>query len=96
MVITDWIEKNQYEIETWEADTKYNFDMCLEAERVSTGLQEVRKFLDMNHMSHVRNPELTDERKARLRKHLPENLVVRDEFEWNCYYNIFRKRLENE
>ncbi len=96
VVITDWIEKNQYEIETWEADKRYNFDMCLEAERVSTGLQEVRKFLDMNHMSHVRNPELTDERKARLRKHLPENLVVRDEFEWNCYYNIFRKRLENE
>ena len=47
-------------------------------------------------MGHVRNPELTDETKARLLKHLPENLVVRDEFEWNCYYNMFRKRLENE
>lgn len=93
VLVTDWIEKNQYEIETWEADTRYNFDMLLEAERIETGLREVKRFLDANHMSYVLNPELTEERKAQLRRHLPKDLVIRDAFEWNCYYTIFKKQL---
>ncbi len=93
VAITEWIEENQYEIETWESDTRYNFDICLEAERIHTGLMEVKKFLDLNHMSYVLNAELSDERKERLREKLPKNLIIRDAFEWNCYYNIFKKQL---
>lgn len=92
-IITDWIEENQYEIETWESDTRYNFDMCLEAERIHKGLEEVKKFLDLNHMCYTLNPELTDERKEKLQRKLPKNLEIRDEFEWNCYYTIFKKSL---
>lgn len=90
-VITEWIKENQYEIETWESDTRYNFDICLESERIQNGLVEVKKFLDMNHLSYTLNPELTDERKLKLREKMPENLVIRDNFEWNCYYNILKK-----
>lgn len=92
VVITDWIEQHQFEIEAWEADTRYNFDLCLEAEHIDTGLREVKRFLDGNHLSYVLNPELTEDKKAALRKRLPGNLVIRDDFEWNCYYNLFKKK----
>lgn len=93
-VITEWIEENQYEIETWESDTRYNFDISLEAERIVTGLLEVKNFLDANYLSYTLNPELTDDKKERLRDKLPKNLIIRDDFEWNCYYNIFKKQLQ--
>ncbi|MCI8893810.1 MAG: HEPN domain-containing protein [Lachnospiraceae bacterium] len=93
VIITDWIEKNQFELEAWEADTRYNFDICLEAERIETGLREVKLFLERNHMGHLLNPDLTDEQKTSLRKLLPRDLEIRDDFEWNCYYNIFKKKL---
>lgn len=93
VIITDWIEQNQYEIETWESDTRYNFDISLELERVQTGLKEIKQFLDLNHMSYTLNTELNDITKEKLRKKLPKSLVVRDNFEWNCYYSIFKKQL---
>ena len=93
-VITNWIEQNQYEIETWESDTRYNFDMSLEFERIQVGLQEVKTFLDKNHLSYILNPELTDKVKDKLRTRLPEDLIIRDDLEWNCYYSIFKKQLE--
>lgn len=93
VIITDWIRQNPYEIETWEADTRYNFDISLELGRIQQGLREVKRFLDMNYMSNVLNPELTDERKGKLRAKMPKSLVVHDNFEWNCYYSIFKKQL---
>ncbi len=96
VVITEWIRQNQYELETWEADTRYNFDMCLEVERIRTGLQEVKKFLDQNHLSYILNPELTNERRGHMRRLLPKNLEIRDDFEWNCYYTIFRKKMADQ
>lgn len=93
IVITEWIRKNQYEIETWESETSYNFDVCLEADRIQEGLKEVRKFLEINEMSPCLSENITDEVKTELLKMMPENIEIRDEFEWNCYYQIFRRRL---
>ncbi len=93
VVITDWIEQHQYEIETWESDTRYNFDICMEVDRIKTGLQEVKKFLDANDLCYTLNPELSDEVKEKLAGLLPKNLEIRDDFEWNCYYKIFKKRI---
>lgn len=93
IIITDWIIQNQYEIESWEADTRYNFDINLELDRIQQGLQEVKKFLDMNHMCDTLNQEVTDEIKERLRAKMPKSLVIHDNFEWNCYYSIFKKQL---
>lgn len=93
VIITDWISQNRYEIETWKSDTRYNFDISLELGRIQLGLQEVKKFLDINHMNYTLNPVLTDEMKDKLRTKLPKNLIIHDDFEWNCYYSIFRKQL---
>ena len=87
-VITGWIIQNQYEIETWESETRYNFDMLLEYSRIKEGLSEVKSFLDVNNLCDILNPEITDEIKAELRKRMPQSLAVRDDFEWNCYYTV--------
>ncbi len=92
-IITDWIAANQYEIETWESDTRYNFDMSLEFERIQCGLQEVKLFLDKNHMSYTLNPELGKDMQEKLKAKLPQTLTIHDNFEWNCYYSIFKKQL---
>ena len=44
-------------------------------------------------MSDKLNPELTEEMKEKLRTKMPKNLVIHDNFEWNCYYSIFKKQL---
>ena len=93
IVITEWIRKNQYEIETWESETRYNFDVCLEADRIQEGLKEVRKFLEINEMSPFLSENITDEVKTELLKMMPKDIKIRDDFEWNCYYQVFRKRL---
>ncbi len=87
---------NQYDIEAWESDTRYNFDISLEFERIQAGLQEVKQFLDVNHMSYTLTPELTAEMKEKLRTKLPKSLDIRDDFEWNCYYTIFKKQISVE
>lgn len=61
IVITDWIRDNQYEIESWESETRYNFDVCLEADRIRKGLKEVRKFLEANDMIPVLSEKIADE-----------------------------------
>ena len=65
----------------------------IEKNRIETGLREVKLFLERNHMGHLLNPDLTDKQKTSLRKLLPRDLEIRDDFEWNCYYNIFKKKL---
>lgn len=67
--------------------------MNLEFERIQCGLQEVEHFLVKNHMSYTLNPELDEDMKAKLRTKLPQTLVIHDDFEWNCYYTIFKKQL---
>ncbi|MCD8365032.1 MAG: HEPN domain-containing protein [Clostridiales bacterium] len=90
--ITDWIRENSYEIESWEADTRYNFDMILQVERISVGLREVKGFLDVNYLKPVLDEGITDEVKKQLHAKMPRNIEIRDDFEWNCYYSIFRKQ----
>ncbi|MCD8110594.1 MAG: HEPN domain-containing protein [Clostridiales bacterium] len=93
IVVTDWIRENQYEIETWESETRYNFDVCLEAGRIQRGLKEVRQFLEINDMVPVLSEKITDEVKEKLLKKMPKDLKIRDDFEWNCYYRILKNRL---
>lgn len=74
--------------------TLFLFDIGLEFERIQCGLQEVKRFLDKNHMSYTLNPELDTEMKNKLKTKLPQTLIIHDTFEWNCYYNIFKKQLQ--
>jgi hypothetical protein len=93
VIITEWLENHAGEITEWEAETRYNFDYYLELEFVREGIEEIKKFLDINGMKEERMDEITDEVEKKLRNRLPKNITIKDDFELNCYYRIFKKKL---
>ncbi len=94
--LTDWIEQNQYEIESWESDTRYNFDFVLEIGRIQEGIREVKHFLKINGLDYTLEDAITPEVKEALLQLLPSNLIIQDDFELNCYYHIFKRKLETK
>ena len=44
-------------------------------------------------MSYTLNPELGKDMQEKLKAKLPQTLTIHDNFEWNCYYSIFKKQL---
>lgn len=93
VIITDWIIEHAGEISEWEAETRYNFDYYLELQFVQEGLKEIKYFLDINGLKEERMEEITKEVEQRLREKMPKKIVIRDDFELNCYYRVFQKKL---
>jgi HEPN domain-containing protein len=93
VIITDWIREHAGEITEWEAETRYNFDYYLELHFVQEGLQEIRKFLDINGLREERLEEITEEIEQQLREKMPKRIEIKDNFELNCYYRVFKKKL---
>jgi HEPN domain-containing protein len=93
VIITDWIRDHAGEITEWEAETRYNFDYYLELQFVQEGLQEVKKFLDINGLREERLEEITEEVEQKLKEKLPKRIEIKDDFELNCYYRVFKKKL---
>lgn len=93
VVITDWIKNNSYVLESWESETRYNFDFFIEWSKVQEALTEIEKFLSINGLSDKLMPDMD---KDIVRKYLPADIEPQSNFEWNCYYNILaRKRKLN-
>lgn len=95
VVLTDWIEEKTDMLTRWETDTRYDMSYCVEQVKVQAGLEEVRKFLERNGLreelrEELRQPEL----KEKLALCFPKAYQPVSDFEWNCMYQVFRKRLE--
>ena len=89
IVITDWIKNNSYVLESWESETRYNFDFFIEWEKLQEALEEIDKFLDINGLSDNLLPEVD---KEIIRNCLPKDVQPDSNFEWNCYYNILTRK----
>ena len=95
IVLTSWIEEKADTITRWETDTRYNVDYCVEMEKIKEGIYEIGKFLDVNGLKKELRQELKDEDiKNKLQKFFPKDYTPSDNFEWNCYYQIYKKKLE--
>lgn len=92
-VIPDWITQHCFELETWEAETRYNFDLLLQFQHIQDALHQIKHFLNINGLSYDRLPELTEDKELKLKRLLPAALVIHDTFELNCYYRIFYNKL---
>ncbi|MDO4291627.1 MAG: HEPN domain-containing protein [Eubacteriales bacterium] len=93
--ITEWIADRTDMLTRWEVDTRYNIDYCVEKEKVLKGLAGVKEFLDANGLKE----ELREELKApgireKLKGFLPKSYSPRDDFEWNCLYQIYRRQMQ--
>lgn len=93
-VITDWIDEHSDTLTRWEAETRYNYDFCSSVKVVDTAIVEIQIFLEQNGLKEELRAELQDEnvRKSLIR-FLPKKYRDADDFELNCYYQLFRDKL---
>lgn len=95
VMLTSWIEDRADTLTRWEMDTRYNMDYVVEAGKVKEGITEIQHFFEANGIKEELRLELQDEKnKERLRSFFPKGFCPADNFEWNCYYQIYKKKLE--
>lgn len=95
-IITEWLEKNAIQITEWESQTRYNFDYYLELQQIQEAISEIDKFLSVNGLTDIRDPEITKDIEEKLLSIIPKNYAPTDNFELNVYYHIFKKRLSQK
>ena len=66
----------------------------VESEKVKEGIEEIRHLFDINGIKHELRQELRDDEiKKKLVSFFPKDFMPADDFEWNCFYQIYRKQL---
>ncbi|MCD7833869.1 MAG: HEPN domain-containing protein [Lachnospiraceae bacterium] len=94
VTITDWIKEKTDMLTRWGTDTRYDIDYCVEKKKAAAGLEEVRNFLETNGLKKELREELrADGTRQQLRTFFPKAYEPQDDFEWNCYYQIYKKKL---
>ena len=94
-VLTEWIIEKTDMLTRWETDTRYDMDYCVEEEKVRAGLEEVGRFLELNGLKETMREELcAPEAKERLAECFPRAYRPESDFEWNCLYQVYRRRME--
>ncbi len=93
-VITEWIDEHSDTLTRWEAETRYNYEFCSSIKVVDTAIVEIQKFLEMNGLKGELREELQDEQvRDALIQFLPKKSRDADDFELNCYYQLFKNRI---
>lgn len=92
-VLTDWIVEKADMLTRWETDTRYDVDYCVEEKKVRAGLEEIGKFLELNGLKEDLREELQEPgAKENLVLCFPGKYRPDSDFEWNCMFQVFRKR----
>ena len=94
LMVTDWIDDHAEMLSEWEVQTRYNMDFLVEKRKIDAAIREVGLFLDANGIKDSLRDELTEASvRERLLSCLPESRRCCTDFELNCYYIMFRKKL---
>ncbi len=108
LIVTDWIDDHAEMLSEWEAESRYNMDFVVERRKLDRAISEIgifekcRKeleivagiFLNENGIDEKLRKELSElEMLMKLKSFLPEHLRECSDFELNCYYIMFAKRL---
>lgn len=94
VVITEWIEDKTDMLTRWETDTRYDIDYCVEKKKVQTGLIKVKEFMDLNGLKEELRDELkNEETRVKLQEFFPKDYCPKNDFEWNCLYQVFSKKM---
>lgn len=94
LTITDWLDDHAEMLSEWETETRYNMDFLVEKRKLDRAMEEVRNFMEINGIKDSLREELLEpEKKAKLLLCLPEEKRNCSEFELNCYYILFKKKL---
>ena len=94
LIVTEWIDDHAEMLSEWEVQTRYNMDFLVEKRKIDAAIREVGVFLEENGIKDTLRNELTDASvRNRLRDCLPESRRSCTDFELNCYYILFRRKL---
>ena len=97
LVITDWLDDHSEMLSEWEAETRYNMDFLVEKRKLDKAISEIQTFLAVNGIQDELRSELADaSRKTKLLSFLPEEKRDCSDFELNCYYIMYQKKLKKE
>lgn len=95
LVITDWIDDHSEMLSEWEAEARYNMDFIVEKRKLDKAIEEVEDFFQVNGIQKELRRELQGENaKEKLLSFLPESRRQCSDFELNCYYLMFQKKLK--
>lgn len=95
LVITDWIDDHSEMLSEWEAEARYNVDFIVEKRKLGRAMEEIEHFFRQNGIQKELRPELRDgAMREKLLRCLPESRRGCSDFELNCYYIMFRKRIK--
>lgn len=95
LTVTDWVDDHSEMLSEWETETRYNMDFMVEKRKPDRAMDEIDKFFRENGIQKELRRELQDEdRKERLLNCLPESRRGCNDFELNCYYIMFQKKVE--
>lgn len=95
LIITEWLDEHSEMLSEWEAETRYNMDFLVEKRKLDKAIKEVRSFLDINGIKRELREELLEvSRKEKLLRCLPETKRDCTDFELNCYYIMFKRKLD--
>ncbi len=94
LTITDWLDDHAEMLSEWETETRYNMDFLVEKRKLDRAMIEVKNFMDVNGIRDTLREELLDPaKKEKLLLFLPEDKRNCTDFELNCYYIMFQKKL---
>lgn len=95
LVLTDWIDDHAEMLSEWETQTRYDMDFLVEKRKLDTAMKEIRIFFEVNGLWDRPRKELEDLAvKEALLKCLPEEKRTCSDFELNCYYIMFKKKIK--
>lgn len=95
LIITEWLDDHSEMLSEWEAETRYNMDFLVEKRKLDKAMREIQDFLEINGIKRELRKELQDvSKKERLLKCLPESKRECNDFELNCYYIMFKKKID--
>lgn len=95
LTVTDWIDDHSEMLGEWETETRYNIYFLVEKRKPDRAMEEIDIFLRENGIQKELRRELQDEeRKEKLLSCLPESGRGCNDFELNCYYIMFQKKIE--
>lgn len=94
LILTEWLDDHGEMLSEWEAESRYNMDFLVEKQKLERALGEVEKFLKVNGISEELRTELqNDETCQKLLSFLPKDRRDCSNFELNCLYIMFAKKL---
>jgi len=95
LTVTEWVDNHAEMLSSWEAETRYNMDFVVEKRKLDVAMEKIAEFLESNGIKEELRPELRDKRvREKLFACIPQDWQNCSDFELNCYYLMFAKKVK--